>query len=117
MLRLVKATLIALGLTFSIASMAEAAELVMIDSPACSYCQRFKRDILPSYAASALGKRAPLRSVNVWRRWPEDLRAVKPERFTPVFILVEHGREVGRMYGYKGKVDFWGRLEVLLRYL
>jgi len=95
----------------------QAAELVMVDSAACGYCQRFKRDIAPNYDSTSLGKRAPLRPVSVWNKWPQDLSAVKPVRFTPVFILVDDGKEIGRMYGYKGKDDFWARLEVLLRYL
>jgi thioredoxin-related protein len=109
-----------LALAFIISTAAycvQAAELVMIDSAACGYCQRFNRDIALTYASTSLGKRAPLRPVSVWNKWPQDLSAVKPVRFTPVFILVDDGKEIGRMYGYKGKEDFWGRLEVLLSYL
>jgi len=113
-----KSSVLALAfLIGSAASYAEAAELVMIDSAACGYCQRFKRDVAPTYASTSLGKRAPLRPVSVWKKWPQDLKAVKPVRFTPVFILVDDGKEVGRMYGYKGRNDFWARLEVLLKYL
>ena len=114
----VRSSVLALAFVISTAAYyVQAAELVMIDSAACGYCQRFKRDVAPNYASTSLGARAPLRPVSVWKRWPQDLKAVKPVRFTPVFILVEDGKEVGRMYGYKGKDDFWARLEVLLRYL
>ena len=117
MISWMRSGLVALAFFAAAASFAEAAQLVMIDSAACSYCQRFKHEVAPTYAATRFGENAPLRLVSVLKRWPEDLKAVTPMRFTPVFILVEHGKEVGRMYGYKGKDDFWARLEVLFTYL
>lgn len=117
MIRYLRLFVVAFGLLIAVSSFAEAAQLVMIDSRACGYCQRFKHDIAPSYSANNLGKRAPLRVVSVWKKWPQDLKSVKPVRFTPVFILVNQGKEVGRFYGYSGRADFWARLEVLLTYL
>ena len=39
---------------------------------------------------------------------------VSPIRFTPTFVLVDDGREIGRIEGYPGEDFFWGLLERLL---
>src|SRR5688500_16240905 len=79
---------------------ADAAELVMLDDRACVYCRQFHREVGRDYSNTGAGETAPLRKVNRWRKWPEDLGAVAPAYFTPVFILVDEGREVGRFAGY-----------------
>jgi hypothetical protein len=38
-----------------------------------------------------------------------------PVRFTPTFVLVDEGREIGRIEGYPGEDFFWGLLERLLQ--
>jgi hypothetical protein len=37
-----------------------------------------------------------------------------PVRFTPTFVLVQDGRELGRIEGYPGEDFFWGLLERLM---
>jgi len=93
---------------------ASAAELVMIDARACSYCQKFAREMDDVYAASAAGHSAPIRRVSPYKRWPADLAAVRPAPYTPVVILVDGGREVGRFAGYKSPEWFWSKLNPLL---
>ena len=39
------------------------------------------------------------------------------ERFTPVFVLVDGGREIGRIRGYPGDTFFWGLLANLIERL
>lgn len=36
-------------------------------------------------------------------------------RYTPTFVLIDGGREVGRIEGYPGEAFFWGLLEKLAR--
>ena len=91
-----------------------AAELVMVDSRACSYCARFNSEVTPTYGSSAAGKAAPLRKVSPYKKWPKDLAGVTPAPFTPVFILVDNGREIGRFAGYDGEAKFWRRLKPLV---
>lgn len=91
----------------------QAAQLIMTDWRACPYCRQFNRDVAPSYGASEAGRQAPLRRVSVFN-WPSDLAGVTPARQTPVFILVDNGREVGRFAGYTGQRGFYRRLERLL---
>jgi thioredoxin-related protein len=93
---------------------AQAAELVMVDMRACTYCAKFRHDVAPSYNSTAAGQVAPLRTVSPLKKWPSDLAGVKPAPFTPVFILVKDGREVGRFAGYTNAQAFWAKLNPLL---
>lgn len=91
-----------------------AAELVMVEQPGCVYCERWDEEIAPAYPKTAEGRFAPLRRVDI--RAVED--AVTPARavvFTPTFLLVEDGTELGRLEGYPGADFFWPLLGALLR--
>ena len=89
---------------------ASAAELVMFERAGCPYCEQFEREIGPIYPRTDEGKAAPLRRVDIHAPIPPDLGAVTVERITPVFVLVDHGREIGRIRGYPGEDNFWGLL-------
>ena len=108
-LRLLAAMLIAAA-----ASAARAAELVMFEDAGCVWCARFNDEIGPLYAKTAEGKRAPLRRVDIAKPVPDDLRFIEAERLTPVFVLIDQGREIGRIRGYPGDDHFWGLLGTLL---
>jgi hypothetical protein len=95
-------------------SFAGAAELVMVDVAWCSYCAKVRREVAPSYGETAAGKVAPLRKVSPLKSWPQDLAAVTPAPFTPVFILVDRGREIGRFMGYTDAAAVWAKLNPLL---
>lgn len=106
---------IALASLFSVpGSSVDAAELVMTDSRACPYCRQFHREVGDTYAATPAGKVAPLRPVSVYKKWPDDLAGIRRAPYTPVFILVDNGREVGRFAGYKSRAWFWSKLNPLL---
>jgi thioredoxin-related protein len=96
---------------------AQAAELVMFEQKGCVWCQRFDREIAPAYDKTAEGKRAPLRRVDIEKPQPQDLAFIRRERFTPVFVLVDNGREFGRIRGYPGDTFFWGLLASLIERL
>src|SRR5436190_9350893 len=96
---------------------AHAAELVMFEQKGCVWCQKFDREIAPAYDKTSEGKRAPLRRLDIAQPTPSDLAFIKRERFTPVFVLVEDGREIGRIRGYPGDVFFWGLLANLIERL
>ena len=89
----------------------------MFEQKGCVWCQRFDREIAPAYDKTTEGKRAPLRRVDIAKPLPEDLSFVARERFTPVFVLVENGREFGRIRGYPGETFFWGLLANLIERL
>ncbi|MGA7973547.1 MAG: thioredoxin family protein [Pseudolabrys sp.] len=111
--------LVLIGVTyFALASLpAHAAELVMFEQAGCPWCARFDREIAPTYTKTAEGQRAPLRRVDIDKPIPPDLAFVQVERFTPVFVLVDKGREIGRIRGYPGEESFWMQLAVLFQKL
>ena len=94
-----------------------AAELIMFDSRGCPYCDRWKRDIGVIYSKTDEGRRAPLRIVNLHGKWPADLEGIQGIHYTPTFVLIDKGREVGRILGYGGEDFFWGLLGSLLKKL
>lgn len=99
---------------FGFAAPAGAAELVMFRRAGCPYCAAFDRAIGPIYPKTDIGKRLPMRQVDLDRGPDGKVTLVSPVRFTPTFVLVESGRELGRLEGYPGEDFFWGLLERLL---
>jgi thioredoxin-related protein len=93
---------------------ATAAELVMLEQPGCVWCARFNAEIAPAWPKTEEGRLAPLRRVDITQDWPEDLSVIAKERFTPTFILMEDGAEIGRLRGYVGNEFFWYRIGELL---
>src|SRR5262245_14616059 len=94
-----------------------AAELIMFEQAGCVWCETFDREIAPVYAKTTEGQRAPLRRVNIDYPLPPDLSFVATERLAPLFVLVDKGREVGRIRGYPGEDHFWGLLGALIKKL
>ncbi|WP_204623632.1 transcriptional regulator [Crenalkalicoccus roseus] len=93
----------------------EGAALVMLERHDCPWCRRWLREVgEEGWNASDLGRRAPLRRVDVARGLPPDLGFIAHWRFTPTFVLVREGREVGRIIGYQGALFFWQQAEALL---
>jgi hypothetical protein len=99
------------------ATSAFAAELVMFEQAGCVWCETFDREIAPIYAKTGEGQRAPLRRVNIDYPLPADLGFIAVERLAPLFVLVDKGREVGRIRGYPGEDHFWGLLGALIKKL
>ena len=93
---------------------AASAELLMLEQPGCVWCARFNAEIAPAWPNTEEGRRAPLRRVDITQPWPDDLAGIRKERFTPTFVLVEEGREIGRLRGYVGDEFFWYRIGELL---
>lgn len=96
------------------AAPAEGLELVMVEQPGCLYCAQWDAEIGPGYARSDEGRAAPLRRIQLRADLPPDLTFVAPAVFTPTFVLVRDGREIGRIEGYPGAHFFWPLLSDLL---
>jgi hypothetical protein len=91
----------------------DAAELVMFRREGCVWCARWDREIGTIYSRTDLGRRAPLRMVDL-DRGPHPVRTRGRIVYTPTFVLAENGEELGRIEGYPGNAFFWGLLEQLL---
>lgn len=87
-----------------------AAELVMFEAGGCAWCRTWNAVIGPVYPRTEEGRIAPLRRVDKDGPRPDDLRQIEGIAFTPTFVLIEDGREVGRITGYPGEDFFWGLL-------
>jgi hypothetical protein len=97
-----------------LAGTAEAAELVMYRRAGCPWCAMWDREIGPIYPKTDIGRRVPLRMVDLARDRSGGIQVRSPVRYTPTFVLAENGVEVGRIEGYPGDAFFWGLLEQLL---
>ena len=93
---------------------AKAQELVMFDEVGCIWCIRWTEEIGPIYPKSEEGRRAPLRRVDINAPRPRDLQGLRNIAFTPTFVLMHEGQEVGRIEGYPGEDFFWGLLGRLM---
>lgn len=88
----------------------KAAELVMFESDSCEWCEKWHQEIGPVYGKTDEARVAPLRRVDIDDQIPEDLRDIKGIHYTPTFVLMDDGQEVGRILGYPGEDFFWGLL-------
>lgn len=93
---------------------ARAAELVMFERAGCGWCARFNAEVGAIYDKTDEGAKARLRHVDLDKPRPADLAGIEPGAFTPTFVLVDHGKEIGRIRGYSGEAFFYGYLDNLL---
>jgi hypothetical protein len=97
-------------------SLSHAAELQMYRRDGCPWCRAWDREVGPIYGKTDLGRRVPLRMVDLDRERPAAVLK-SPIIYTPTFVLVEGGREIGRIQGYPGDSFFWGLLDRLVEQL
>ncbi len=88
------------------------AVLVMVEETGCPYCARWHREIGSIYAKTPEGRFAPLKTVFIHEK---QAQAYKRVVYTPTFIVMHKGKEVGRILGYTGENFFWPMLEELLK--
>lgn len=87
------------------------AVLVMVHDPGCPYCARWEAEVGRSYIRSEEGKFAPL-AKRV--RGHPDIQNLKKVVYSPTFVMLAYGAEVGRIIGYQGSDLFWMELEPLV---
>ena len=114
-MRMLRTLLVAsLGFVLHAVAPVRAAELLMFESPGCHWCIKWHAEVGPGYAKTAEGQRAPLRVVQLGNGAPAGVALATPVTVTPTFVLIENGRESGRITGYPGADFFWGLFEQLL---
>lgn len=86
--------------------------LLMAEEPGCIWCARWTEEIGPIYPKTPHGRAAPLQRYDLHRDDPGIALAGKV-RFTPTFLLIKDGVELGRIEGYPGEDFFWGLLDVM----
>ena len=112
------AAIAVLAFLFAMAGAAAPApfQLLMFERDGCSYCRQWNEEIAPAYPKTPEGQAAPLQRLDVNAPLPDGVTLTGPPPvFTPTFVLLSEGREVGRIEGYAGDQFFWVLLERLLR--
>ena len=108
--------LLFLAITIMSIASTSAAELVMFRRDGCPWCAAWDRDISHIYGKTDIGRRVPLQMADIHRDRPRFMLK-STVIYTPTFVLVDKGREVGRIEGYTGDYFFWGLLERLIEQL
>ena len=96
---------------------AQAAELVMFEAQGCSWCEVWDAEIGAVYHKTEEGRAAPLRRVDIDEPRPPGLESLQGVVYTPTFVLLDAGHEVGRILGYPGEGHFWSLLGELIERL
>ena len=93
---------------------ARAADLLMFETRGCPWCAAWHREVGPGYPKSTEGQRAPLRRLDLAEAEKAGVTFMTPIIASPTFVLVDKGREIGRITGYPGADFFWGLLAQML---
>lgn len=107
MLKFFRQSGLALLAVLPLPALAGELQLLMFEQPGCIYCARWDAEIGPQYPLTEEGKAAPLQRLQLRDPLPQAMALVRPVQFTPTFVLVEDGRESGRIEGYPGQDFFW----------
>lgn len=80
--------------------------LLMAEEDGCYWCARWDAEISHIYPKTPEGRTAPLERFDIRGQTP-GYEFAKRVTFTPTFLLIDDGREVGRIEGYPGEDFFW----------
>lgn len=84
--------------------------LLMGEQDGCSWCERWDEELSAIYPKTAEGRAAPLVRFDIHDGPPDGVTLDRPVVFTPTFVLVRDGVELGRVEGYPGEDLFWAML-------
>jgi len=110
---MLRGVLVSIALLFAAPAAAET-RLLMLDQQGCEWCELWEEEIGVVYDKTAEGKRAPLMRASIHDDLPEGVVLDRRAHFTPTFVLLRDGREIGRIEGYPGEDFFYGLLQQLL---
>ena len=109
---MLKSLALTLAVALPIPAMAEP-YLLMAEEVGCIWCAKWNEEVGYIYPKTAEGRAAPLKRYDLQSETP-DVVFERRVLFTPTFILVDEGKEIGRIEGYPGQDFFWGLLGMLL---
>lgn len=89
-------------------------ELVVIELKNCAYCRVFRRDLLPAYAASTQARDVPIRFLEVEQVGKSGIALRSPIQIVPTVLVLEEGREIGRIPGLTGQDTFFRAIDLIL---
>jgi len=114
MLMFIRAFALGAALLAPMAGSAAALELLMVERVNCPFCKFWDEEIAPAYGKTDEGRLAPLRRVKLGEL-PADAMFAAPVTATPTFVLLDNGKEIGRITGYTDDLAFWGQLKSLMK--
>ena len=88
--------------------------LIMFEEIGCPYCEQWHDEIGIVYHNTTEGKQARLIVQDLDDPLPKGVVIGAEPYYAPTFILVDDGKEVGRIEGYPGEDFFWGLLGLIL---
>lgn len=97
------------------AATAQDLALYMVEQPGCIYCALWNEEVGDAYHLTAEGRAAPLARVEIRAPLPDGVTFVRKAVFTPTFVLLRDGQEIGRIEGYPGEGFFWELLGMMLK--
>lgn len=106
-----------LGIFLSTVQVNAEVRLMMVEERGCPWCERWKAEIGPIYPKTAEGRIAPLFKVMIHDPLEDTIILNSPPIYTPTFILLNDGREVGRIEGYQSDEFFWWFMETQIKKL
>ncbi|MDH3335815.1 MAG: hypothetical protein OEL50_04140 [Rhodospirillaceae bacterium] len=99
---------------FALPGRVGAADLLYFYSEACVYCDRWNEEVGSIYNKTEESSVLKLRPIDIHAKIPSDIEHIKGVVYTPTFVAVDGGREVGRIVGYGGDMFFWQNVEIIL---
>ncbi len=88
--------------------------LLMLDQKNCEWCARWEAEVGVVFHKTEEGRDLPLSRHPIHAPLPDGVTLARRAHYTPTFVLLEDGREVGRIEGYPGEDFFYGLLQRLL---
>jgi len=83
---------------------ARAGELIMFEQAYCDWCEAWDEEVGRIYDRTDEGRLLPLRRVDIHEKRPADLAVIGRVRFTPTFVVMDGGREIGLHTSYQASV-------------
>ena len=104
------------AILFSTQAFAEV-RLLMVEQDGCPYCDKWHAEIGGIYHKTREGRIAPLQQTDLYEPLPTGVDINGPAVYTPTFILLNDGNEVGRVEGYPGDEFFWFLIDKMIETL
>lgn len=90
-------------------------QLLMFEEDGCYWCAKWNSELADIYPKTEEGRTAPLVRLDVHDSIPKTLVLKTRPVYTPTFVVINDGQEVGRIEGYPGQDFFWGLLGRILQ--
>ena len=90
-------------------------QLLMFEEDGCYWCAKWNSELADIYPKTEEGRTAPLVRLDVHDSIPNTLILKTHPVYTPTFVVINDGQEVGRIEGYPGQDFFWGLLGRILQ--